>query len=127
MPLFTKWIIKQPYNYIPVIGYLVLFALVNGAYQMMFLTVSGKDKMYLSADTAKHRKSKIRILIFGAVLIGLELNSFILPNVTSFLLIVLPILLFFTNSDGNARPRSNRPGIFGRLGRKNNQPPSNET
>ncbi len=109
LPIFTKWVLENPTELIPVIFYDFLFVVVNLSYFIIVREVYGEKIPERRNKTKKDRK--IGPIIYMIILLGVFLSLAIYyPKITIILLIAFPIISSIMNiflDDRNIIRRSN--------------------
>lgn len=97
VPPITKWILVEPESIAPVLGYIVLFVLLNTSYKFLSREIYGKDVFEKTIQDKKHQKIKnpVKRVIWIAIppisLAGFIACSIYVPDVSNMFLVILPL------------------------------------
>ncbi len=96
MPLFTKWVMQNPDEVIPAIGYDLLFLFLNISYQFIRSSAfDEKENLEMKAEIAKLRTMRrfpwFHFIIMFAVLGAIIVFSFYYPRISLIFFIALPV------------------------------------
>jgi uncharacterized membrane protein len=99
LPIFTKWLLLYPKEFVPVIAYDILFIIIYLSY--FFMMKSTNIKMPRNPNHKKRIQKSKNLLVGGLIwiltIIMIILLFIHIPEVTAILLTALPIIFSFTN------------------------------
>ena len=104
LPVFTRWIIENPFDNIPIVSYNITFLTAN----VLFIIMSRIVLRQTDGSVLKEMKTSINLrynknynsinyIFSGLIAIGLIILLFIKPAISIFLFIILPIIMSFIN------------------------------
>jgi uncharacterized membrane protein len=100
MPIFTKWVIQNPDEVVPVIGYDILFLLVNICYHFVWNSIM-KENEEFKKDNEKFKNegkaSRRGFAFMLLVLIGIFVLSFFYPRISVVFFIGMPVVFSLFN------------------------------
>ncbi len=108
VPLFTKWVIQNPSQVIPAIGYDIVYILVAISYQFMASPIIKENPDHTIVAEIKKRRTENNnpivffILMFAGVA-GILVLSFFQPTVSIIFFIGLPVVASLLNLWGDRR------------------------
>lgn len=134
IPIFTKWVMQNPDEAVPAIGYDIVFLLVNTSYQLISISILQEDKSKRTREILKITQGRTRfwlvrwgiMILFAAAIIAL---SFFYPRFSLIFLIGLPVaislfnIIFEREQDSRSARQliSRRKSIQKPPGKKNNK------
>ncbi len=100
LPIFTKWIIENPGQVVPAIGYEIIFLLLNFSYQFIWVDVvkedvefeSDKSKMKIEENNFLHR-----FIMMIIAVVAITLLSISYPTISLILFLALPVTMSLFN------------------------------
>ncbi len=96
LPIFTKWVIANPGEVVPCIGYVAVFISVTLSYQFMLFGIL-KGGEVLNVKRAHRPRFLLFVAIWLVLILGVVALSLFQPFAASVLLIGLPLVFAFGN------------------------------
>ena len=98
IPIFTKWVMENPSNIIPAVGYNVVYLFVNLSYLLIFEYIicnsehEGIKKVRESRTDSRKRNSVFRFFITLIIIITAIVVSVYVPKIPGTFLLIFPVL-----------------------------------
>ena len=98
IPIFTKWVMENPSNIIPAVGYNVVYLFVNLSYLLIFEYIicnsehEGIKKVRESRADSRKRNSVFRFFITLIIIITAIVVSVYVPKISGTFLLIFPVL-----------------------------------
>ncbi len=101
MPLFTKWIMENPGEVLPAIGYNVVFLMVAICFQMMKSSLFKESKEKFPKELMRRRKEQKYAWVFFIVvsvgMVSIFVLSFFYPTLSIIFFVGLPVVSSIIN------------------------------
>lgn len=114
MPIFTKWVMQNPDEVVPAIGYDIVFFLVNISFQFMrncVIKENDNDEMKKKIEKwkAEIKFPWLHVVIIVVAMVAIIVLSFFYPRISLIFFIALPVISSLFNliseNDSNDRRR----------------------
>jgi uncharacterized membrane protein len=93
MPIFTKWVLENPHEIVPVFSYDILFLLVNISFVLLAKAVVSDETLHrIHEKNHQDEKSVISLIIMALVVFLLLIITILVPKISIFLFIGFPII-----------------------------------
>lgn len=105
IPVFTKWVLENPNELIPVLSYDILFLFVNFSFILLARSVINKGTLkdlHIKDNEEKHEneKSVFHLIVMIFIVLFLVIIAILIPEISIILFIGFPIVISLLNLIG---------------------------
>ncbi|WMJ87136.1 TMEM175 family protein [Anaerocolumna sp. MB42-C2] len=131
IPIFAKWVMLNPGQVAPAIGYDIVFLLVNSSYLFIWHSIihdNGDEERYKAVRELKtaRRDPWLRFAMMAGIIALIIILSFFYPTISLIMFIGLPVVtslfnLIFDDSKTNKKILLNKPNNINSLNESRNR------
>lgn len=128
VPLFMKWLIRYPASVLPALGYAVIYLLSDiGMRLLAIILIRENQELEIVRQIGRQRErlSFLRFLLLSLYITALLALSILMPELSIFCFIILPVFMSFGNLFLSDRQRIPQEKMISRPFRQPRANPSN--